>query len=88
MDVLAKMAGDGIGYTAFLTPLTFGMFILWVATTFQGSPANIAAQPVGFTAGVKGAEERIENLKRSGMIDERQPMLSIENFLAEVTPDK
>ncbi|XP_064618840.1 protein PRRC1-like isoform X2 [Lineus longissimus] len=56
--------------------------------TGLGSQANIAAQPVGFTVGVKGAEERIENLRRSGIIDERQTIMSIENFLAEVIPDK
>ena len=55
---------------------------------FQESQPNIAPQPVGFSAGMKGAEERIDNLRRSADIDPRQPVISIESFIAELLPDK
>lgn len=50
--------------------------------------SSIAPQPVGFSAGLKGAEERINNLKQLGISHERQILISVENFLAELTPDK
>ncbi|KAF5302987.1 hypothetical protein FQA39_LY19049 [Lamprigera yunnana] len=47
---------------------------------------NIAVQPVGFAAGIKSAEERIEtvfkNLNVQGI-----PVVAIENFLLEVGED-
>lgn len=49
--------------------------------------SSIAPQPVGFSAGLKGAEERINNLKQLGISQERQILISVENFLAELTPD-
>lgn len=50
--------------------------------------SSIAPQPVGFSAGLKAAEERISNLKQMGFGQDRQILLSIENFLTELTPDK
>ncbi|KAK3601200.1 hypothetical protein CHS0354_004400 [Potamilus streckersoni] len=52
------------------------------------SQATTAAQPVGFTAGLKGAEERIQNLRRSGDIPESQPVVSVEGFIVELLPDR
>ncbi|KAL3865794.1 hypothetical protein ACJMK2_043148 [Sinanodonta woodiana] len=52
------------------------------------SQATTAAQPVGFTAGLKGAEERIQNLRRSGDVPESQPMISVEGFIVELLPDR
>jgi non-canonical (house-cleaning) NTP pyrophosphatase len=52
------------------------------------SQPNIAPQPVGYSAGVRGAEERIENLRQSGTIDEQQTIVSVENFLVELLPDR
>lgn len=56
----------------------------------SGEPgqSNIAPQPVGYAAGVKGAQERIDSLRRSGAIHEKQPVVSLENFIAELFPDK
>ncbi|XP_002127317.2 protein PRRC1 [Ciona intestinalis] len=60
------------------------------AATVVGVPAqsNIAPQPVGYTAGLKGAQERISYLRHSQQVDENQVCVSVENFVAEHTPDK
>lgn len=50
--------------------------------------ATTAAQPVGFTAGLKGAEDRINSLQRSGEVAEDSPIVSIEGFIVELFPDK
>ncbi|XP_053705131.1 protein PRRC1 [Synchiropus splendidus] len=62
----------------------FGMAMV----TGEPGPSNIAPQPLGYTSGVKGAQERIDSLRRSGVIHEKQPVVSLENFLAELFPDK
>lgn len=49
---------------------------------------NIAPQPVGYAAGLKGAQERIDTLRRTGVIHEKQIAVSVENFIAELLPDK
>jgi len=54
----------------------------------QESRPNIAPQPVGYSAGVRGAEERIDNLRQSGRVDEAAVIVSIENFIVELLPDK
>ncbi|XP_074650407.1 protein PRRC1-like [Tubulanus polymorphus] len=54
----------------------------------QASHVTTAPQPVGYTSGVKSAEERITNLRRSGEIASQQPVISVENFMAELLPDK
>jgi len=54
----------------------------------QDSQANIAAQPVGYSAGVRGAEERIDSLRQSGLVDEGTAIVSIESFIVELLPDK
>lgn len=58
--------------------------------TVQGiavQSSSIAPQPVGYSAGLKAAEERIGNLQQQGMLHEHQVFVAIENFLAELTPD-
>ncbi|XP_076020204.1 protein PRRC1 [Genypterus blacodes] len=62
----------------------FGMAMV----TGEPGQSNIAPQPVGYAAGVKGAQERIDGLRRAGVIHEKQPVVSVENFLAELFPDK
>ncbi|XP_075692001.1 protein PRRC1 isoform X2 [Rhinoderma darwinii] len=62
----------------------FGMALV----TGEDGQSNIAPQPVGYAAGLKGAQERIDSLRRSGMIHEKQPAVSVENFIAELLPDK
>lgn len=49
--------------------------------------ANIAAQPVGFAAGVKAAEERIQ-IALKKMQQQPMPVVAIENFILEVGEDK
>ncbi|XP_002731503.2 protein PRRC1-like [Saccoglossus kowalevskii] len=56
--------------------------------TGQPSQPNIAPQVEGYAAGLKGAEERIENLRRNSQMHEKQPAVSVENFIAELLPDK
>ncbi|XP_060765676.1 protein PRRC1 [Neoarius graeffei] len=62
----------------------FGMAMV----TGEASQSNIAPQPVGYAAGVKGAQERIDSLRRTAAIHEKQPVVSVENFIAELFPDK
>ncbi|XP_033750511.1 protein PRRC1-like isoform X2 [Pecten maximus] len=52
------------------------------------SQANTAAQPVGFTAGLKGAEERIQNIRHKGSLPEGHPIVSVEGFIVEMLPDR
>ncbi|GFR97405.1 protein PRRC1-like [Elysia marginata] len=56
--------------------------------TGYASQATTAAQPVGFTAGLKGAEERISNLKKSGEISSDLTVVSVEGFIVEILPDR
>ncbi|XP_069043324.1 protein PRRC1 [Lepisosteus oculatus] len=62
----------------------FGLAVV----TGEASQSNIAPQPVGYAAGLKGAQERIDSMRRVGMIHEKQPVVSVENFIAELFPDK
>ncbi|XP_034057903.1 protein PRRC1 isoform X1 [Gymnodraco acuticeps] len=62
----------------------FGMALV----TGEPGQSNIAPQPVGYAAGVKGAQERIDSLRRAGVIHEKQPVVSLENFIAELFPDR
>ncbi|XP_026074907.1 protein PRRC1-like [Carassius auratus] len=55
--------------------------------TGEAGQSNIAPQPLGYAAGVKGAQERIDSLRRSAVIHEKQPVVSVENFIAELFPD-
>ncbi|XP_033502666.1 protein PRRC1 isoform X1 [Epinephelus lanceolatus] len=62
----------------------FGMAMV----TGEPGQSNIAPQPVGYAAGLKGAQERIDSLRRANVIHEKQPVVSLENFIAELFPDK
>lgn len=37
---------------------------------------------------IQGAQERIDTLRRTGVIHEKQIAVSVENFIAELLPDK
>lgn len=37
---------------------------------------------------LQGAQERIDSLRRTAVIHEKQPVVSVENFIAELFPDK
>lgn len=52
------------------------------------SQPTIAPQPVGYSAGHKGAEERIQNLRISGHVHDSQVAISVENFIVEQLPEK
>ena len=54
----------------------------------QESSATTATQPVGYTCGLKGAEERIQNLREKGELPEGQPVVSVEGFIVELLPDR
>ncbi|XP_062905159.1 protein PRRC1 [Mobula hypostoma] len=56
--------------------------------TGEAGQSNIAPQPIGYAAGLKGAQERIDSLRRSGMMHEKQVTVSVENFIAELLPDR
>lgn len=49
----------------------------------------IAAQPVGFAAGLKGAEHRINSIRAENpRVDDHLPVVAVENFLVELFPDQ
>lgn len=58
----------------------------------SGLPAQapgIAAQPVGFAAGLKGAEHRINSIRAENpRVDDHLPVVAVENFLVEIFPDQ
>ncbi|XP_049548442.1 protein PRRC1-like [Anopheles darlingi] len=60
--------------------------------TVIGLPAQapgIAAQPVGFAAGLKGAEHRINSIRAENpRVDDHLPVVAVENFLVEIFPDQ
>ena len=60
------------------------------AATVTGiaAPSNVAPQPVGYNAGMKGAQERIKSLRKSGEVVEGQVCLAIEGFVVEQLPDQ
>ncbi|XP_032824622.1 protein PRRC1 isoform X1 [Petromyzon marinus] len=60
----------------------------FATVTGEAASSHIAPQPVGYAAGMKGAQERIAGLRRSGVIAEKQVAVSVENFIAELLPDK
>jgi hypothetical protein len=43
---------------------------------------------VGFAAGVQAAEERISELRSTGKVHPKQPILAVENFIVEVEENK
>jgi non-canonical (house-cleaning) NTP pyrophosphatase len=47
---------------------------------------NIASQPVGLAAALKGAEERIANVKK--IQPNERPILAIEGFIIELLPNE
>lgn len=51
------------------------------------SVEGIANQPVGFEAALQSAEGRINSLRSSGKVHPQQPIVAVENFIAEFTPD-
>lgn len=48
----------------------------------------MAAQPVGFTAGLKAAEDRVACLQNAGEVDIQMPVVAVEGFLAELSTDR
>ncbi|CAF4199929.1 unnamed protein product, partial [Rotaria magnacalcarata] len=48
-----------------------------VITQGIGVQSNVAPQPVGFEAGFKGAQQRIENLRRQNVVRPDQCVVSI-----------
>ncbi|XP_065079011.1 protein PRRC1-like [Ochlerotatus camptorhynchus] len=51
--------------------------------------AGIAAQPVGFAAGLKGAEQRINSIRAENpRVDDHLPVVAVESFLVELFPDQ
>lgn len=57
-------------------------------TGVSASDSSVAAQPVGFAAGVKGAEERIHSARSMPSVPKDIPIIAVENFLLEVGQDK
>lgn len=71
-------------YSDTFSRIHWAVFIpLW-----QESQPGIAPQPVGYTAGIKGAEERINNLRRSGQVSPQQVCVAVESFIVDLQPEK
>ncbi|GLH10416.1 Protein PRRC1 [Gryllus bimaculatus] len=56
-------------------------------TGLAAQPTNIAAQPVGFEAATTAARERIIAVRATHGLPAQQPVLAVENFLLEISPD-
>lgn len=73
-------------------PIREAFQIVFGKATVTGLPVNTttaaAAQPVGFAAGVKAAEERISALRTTHNIAVEQTVLAVENFLVEIGENK
>ncbi|CAE1248917.1 Protein PRRC1-A,Protein PRRC1,Protein PRRC1-B [Acanthosepion pharaonis] len=55
--------------------------------TGRGSESNAATQPVGFSAALRSASERIARLRESEDISEKQTIAAIEGFIVELQPE-
>ena len=65
------------------------LIILYIICLQQESqPSSIAPQPVGYTAGLKGCEERIEGLRRVSTGADNAVYVAVENFIVEILPDR
>ncbi|XP_022687165.1 protein PRRC1-A-like isoform X2 [Varroa jacobsoni] len=54
----------------------------------KAQPSSMAAQPVGFTAGLKAAEDRVHCLRSAGDVDPDVPVVAVEGFVAELSTDR
>ncbi|XP_059618037.1 protein PRRC1-like [Phlebotomus argentipes] len=54
----------------------------------QAQPNNIASQPVGFEAALRGAQERTADLRTNSRIGDKLPVVAVENFAVEAFPDQ
>ena len=59
-----------------------------VAVQSHSSVSGIAPLPVGFSAGVKGAQHRIANLVRGKKVAEGQVIIGVEEMVSELLPRK
>lgn len=59
-----------------------------VSTQAHSSISSIAPLPVGFSAGVKGAQHRIANLVRGKKVLEGQVIIGLEEMISELLPGK
>uniref|UniRef100_A0A8C5RZI5 Proline rich coiled-coil 1 n=1 Tax=Laticauda laticaudata TaxID=8630 RepID=A0A8C5RZI5_LATLA len=46
------------------------------------------ATPVGYAAGLKGSQERLDDLRKTGFIHQKQPAMSVESLITELVPHK
>lgn len=66
-----------------------GNIVWWLSDRgMAAQTAMTAAQPVGFAAGIKAAEERISTLQCAGRLHPKQPIVAVENFLVETEENK
>ncbi|CAG2184189.1 unnamed protein product [Oppiella nova] len=55
----------------------------------SSQPLSIASQPIGFDNGLKAAKERIQALRmNTSSIPQNQVIVSIENFIVDISDDK
>lgn len=67
---------------------SFSKYNFFIYKGCKSQPTSVAAQPVGFEAAKKAAEERIVNLRtqHTSSIPQNQVIISVENFVYEATP--
>lgn len=49
--------------------------------------SNIAAQPVGFAAALKGCQERIQQVRMGNNVGNKLPVIALENCIVEIFPE-
>uniref|UniRef100_A0A1L8DC65 Non-canonical purine NTP phosphatase/PRRC1 domain-containing protein n=1 Tax=Nyssomyia neivai TaxID=330878 RepID=A0A1L8DC65_9DIPT len=55
---------------------------------FGRATSNIAAQPVGFEAALRGVQDRIANIRANTRINNKLPIVAIEYYIFEAYPDQ
>ena len=58
------------------------------AISCHTSSSSIAPLPVGYSAGIKGAQHRITNLRKTKKVEDNEVVLAVEEFMAELLPGK
>ena len=54
----------------------------------HSTSSGIAPLPVGYSAGVKGAQHRIANLIKGKKVQEQQVVIGLEEMISELLPRK
>ncbi|XP_015224662.1 PREDICTED: protein PRRC1-like [Cyprinodon variegatus] len=56
--------------------------------TFSNASPVPGLSRTSFSGSMAGAQERIDSLRRTGVVHEKQPVVALESFIAELFPEK